>query len=412
MLAQGFQGSPAPTLGVEIELQLVDAGTLELRGVEVQALAEGLPPGIAGSVRREFHACCVEVATGICRDVDEVRRDLKEKLRWVAGAAAARGLMLAWAGTHPFSHWKGQAVTDDPRYRALAESYRETLLRQLTFGLHVHVGVGSGDAAIRACDRIREFLPVLLALSANSPFWCGRATGLQSHRMEVMGSLPAAGIPPYLGTWDAFEALVGHLTASGLIGSAKDLWWDVRPSPSHGTVEVRICDMPLGLDAVLGLTALIQCLVHTLARGGSCRGDGEARPGGEDEIRRARDLEHLTAATLQQDRWLAARHGLDAMLVNPRTAERTGARALARELIDGLMPVAEELGGAEHLTRLRAKTRGANGATAQLNAFARTGSLLEVVRLTARADSSGHWHPSLSPLLGVQGLLDHTGASL
>ncbi|WP_165234947.1 carboxylate-amine ligase [Aquisphaera insulae] len=403
MLAHGFQGSPSSTLGVEIELQLIDAGTLGLRGVDVKSLTEGLPPAIAGSVRGEFHACCVEVATGICRDVDEVRRDLKEKLRWVSGAAAARGLMLAWGGTHPFSDWKDQAITDDPRYRALAESYRETLLRQLTFGLHVHVGVESGDAAVRACDRIREYLPVLLALSANSPFWCGRATGLQSHRMEIMGSLPAAGIPPYLGTWEAFGNLVDHLTGAGLIGSFKDLWWDVRPSPAHGTLEVRICDVPLGLDAVLGLTALIQCLVHTLAR-------GEGIP--EAEVRRDRDVEHLTAATLQQDRWLAARHGLDAMLVHPRTAARTRARALARELIEGFMPVASELGCSDHLDRLRARARGATGAAAQLSTFGRTGSLREVVRLTTRADSSGHWHPSLSPMLTLRGMPDPMGSSL
>ena len=173
----------------------------------------------------------MEVATDVCASVDEVRRDLKAKLLWVAGAAAQRGLLLAWGGTHPFSHWKDQEITSDPRYRALADAFQETLRRQLTFGLHVHVGVESAESAIKVCDQIRDYLPVLLALSANSPFWCGRATGLQSHRIEVMGSLPFGGIPPRLNDWDSYCHLVSQLAACALIESPKDLWWDVRPSP-------------------------------------------------------------------------------------------------------------------------------------------------------------------------------------
>ncbi len=265
MFENRFRGGHLPTVGVELELQLVDASTLALRP-GIDAIFAELPVELASSVRREFHTCCVEIATEVCTSVDQVRQDLKAKLRWVAGAAAQRGLLLAWGGSHPFSHWKDQVVTSDPRYQALAESYQETLRRQLTFGLHVHVGVESGEVAVQVCDRIRDHLPVLLALSANSPFWCGRATGLHSHRIEVMASLPVAGIPPWMGGWNSYTKLVEDMVACGMIESPKDLWWDVRPSPAHGTVEVRICDMPLGLEAVLGLTALVQCLVHFLAQ--------------------------------------------------------------------------------------------------------------------------------------------------
>jgi carboxylate-amine ligase len=336
--------------------------------------------------------------------VDDIRRDLKAKLLRVAGAAAKRGLLLAWGGTHPFSHWKDQEVTSEPRYRALADSYQDTLRQQLTFGLHVHVGVESGEAAIRASDQMRDHLPVLLALSANSPFWCGRATGLQSHRIEVAGSLPAGGIPPRLGDWDSYGKLVDELTACELIESPKDLWWDVRPSPSHGTVEVRICDMPLGLEAVLGLTALIECLVHFLAR-------EKDREIGSDVGSDATGADQARLLILQQNRWLAARYGLDAMLIDRFTRRKAPARVLARELTDCLIHIGRELGCAEYLQNLKTRTRRANDAVTQIATYARTNNLEDVVRLMTRADSSGHRQPSLSPLLNQESLVSPLEAS-
>ncbi len=399
MLENQFGGCRLPSVGVELELQLVDASTLALRH-GIDAIYAELPAELSSSVRREFHACCVEIATDICASVDEIRRDLKAKLLWVARAAAQRGLLLAWGGTHPFSHWKDQEISSEPRYRTLADSYQETLRRQLTFGVHVHVGVDSADAAIQTCDRLRDHLPVLLALSANSPFWCGRATGLQSHRIEVMGSLPVGGIPPRLGDWASYEQLVSELTACELIESPKDLWWDVRPSPAHGTVEVRVCDMPLGLDAVIGLASLIECLVHFLSRG--MGRELESSAAGLDGVGAAR-AHHLI---LQQNRWLAARYGLDAMLIDPVTHDKTPAHVVARELIDRLIPIGRELGCAEHLQNLRVRTRRSNGAVTQLATYARTSNLEDVVRLMTRADSSGTRPPSLVPLLSHKPLLD------
>ncbi len=404
MSERGFCGNRLPTLGVELELQLVDAGTLALRNGSDGLFAD-LPTALASSVRPEFHASCVEINTDVCKSVDEVGRDLEAKLRRVAGVAANRGMSLAWGGTHPFSHWKDQVVTSDPRYRTLAESYQETLLRQLTFGLHVHVGVGCADGAIRACDRIRDYLPILLALSANSPFWCGRSTGLQSYRIEVMSSLPSGGIPPFLGDWASFLALVDHLIACGLIHSPKDLWWDVRPNATLGTVEVRICDMPPGLDEVLGLAALIQCLVHVLSRD---EGPSTAAfAGGQSP--------HASSShgmILDQNRWLAARYGLGASLADPATRQRKSVRLLARELVDRLIPVGREIGCADQLQKLGARARGSNGAVAQLAAHSRTQALEDVVRLMVRADSSRRWPPpSLTPLHDYQPLLDPSEAT-
>jgi len=394
MFSDGFQNNKLPTLGVELELQIIDPDTLALQpGIDL--ILDGLPAHLEGSVKREFHASCVEVSTSVCGSVEEVRRDLMAKLAWMADQAARRGLALAWGGTHPFSHWKDQAVTRERRYRELAALYQETLLRQATFGLHIHVGVESGDAAVRACDGIRGHLPVLLALSVNSPFWCGRATGLQSHRLEVQSSIPGGGIPPRLGGWDAYGRLVEHLTRCGQIQSPKDLWWDARPSPGHGTLEVRIFDMPAGLEAVLGLAALVQCLIHLMASPEAPGPRPAQHPGPLSP-----EQEQAHGLVLQQNRWLAARYGLDAVLIDPAAGRKVPARVLARELIDRLMPIARELGCAADLQTLRIKVGGASGADRQLLAFARTGRLADVVRLMTRAEPSADWFSTAAPLNG------------
>src|SRR4051794_10509643 len=192
MSVDPFRGGARPTLGVELELQLVDPRTFELVAA-ADAVIASVPDAIRESVKPEFYPSCVEINTGICPNVESVGHDLGPKLAAVAEVAARPGARLAWGGTHPFAHWLDQPITPDPRYLDLANLLRETLCRQLTFGLHVHVGVPDGDAAVRACNGIAEHLPALLALSANSPFWCGRPTGLQSHRVEVMGASPTGG---------------------------------------------------------------------------------------------------------------------------------------------------------------------------------------------------------------------------
>jgi carboxylate-amine ligase len=278
-----------------------------------------------------------------------------------------------------------------PRYRALAKLYGEAVLRQVTFGLHVHVGVVSGDAAIRTCDRMHDHLPILLALSANSPYWCGRATGLQSKRNEVMSSLPMRGVPPSLGEWDSYLKLVCQLMTHRIIASLKDLWWDVRPSPTNGTVEVRICDLPLGLETVLGLTALIQCLVFALSSEKATEIAGRA-----SDSRATADLCH--SLTVRQNRWLASRFGLDAILVHPLAPQPAPAGVLARAMIDRLFDVGQELGCSDYLQNLKTRSRGPNGAMAQVTIHSRTNRLEEVARLMTGADSSVRWHPSLPSL--------------
>jgi carboxylate-amine ligase len=398
MVEVPFASSDLGTVGVELELQLVDSSTVALHCGIDGVLAE-LSPSLLASVRRELHGCCIEIATDVCRSVDEVRRDLTAKLRSVGDAAAKRGLLLAWGGTHPFSHWNDQEITDVPRYRELAELYGESLLRQVTYGLHVHVGVASGDAAIRTCDRMHDHLPILLALSANSPYWSGRATGLQSKRIELMSSLPTRGVPPGLRDWDSYVKLVSQLMTHRIIASLKDLWWDVRPSPTNGTVEVRICDMPLGLETVLGLTALIQCLVFVLSSEKATEIVGRT-----SDSHAADDLCH--SLTLRQNRWLASRFGSDAILVHPLAPQQAPAGVLARTMIDRLIDVGQELGCSDYLENLKTRSREPNGALAQMTIYSRTNRFEDVARLMTRADTAVHWHASFPPTAHDRQVLD------
>jgi carboxylate-amine ligase len=365
------RGPGRPPVGGEVERPLLDARSLGLASA-FDRLVAGLD-GERGSVKPEFHQCCAEVISDPCRTAAEVEADLAGKVRAVSEAASRAGLRLGWGGTHPFSRWRDQKVTPQGRYLELAGELRETVLRPVTFGLHVHVGVESGDAAARAIDRLSPYLPALLALSANSPFWQGRSTGHQAHRVELLEVFPSGGTPPRLRDWDGYLAIVEPLLACGAIGSTKDLWWDARPSPDHGTVEVRICDMPPDLPTASALVALIQCLVHALAEG-----DGK-----EPEPPQWLPL------MIRKDRWRAARHGLSATLTDPERLSPTPARELITRLVDDLMGVADALGCTAELRHAQALAGGANGAERQLATFERTGDLVEVARSLSIGDEPG-----------------------
>ena len=259
-----FTSNDRPTLGIEIELGLVDDRTMALSSSFAE-LAGSLPASEAKLYKPELMQCVVEVITGVCETVDDAQTDLTEKIKPLEAAADACGLRLWWGATHPFSPWREQQVTPDERYLQLVELLQELARRLVTFGLHVHVGVDSGDKAVMICDRILRHLPVLQALSSSSPFWEGRKTGLQSHRSKVMEGLPTAGMPTLMRNWSEYVWLVNHMVDTGFINTIREIWWDVRPHHSFGTVEVRVCDMPGNLQDTLAIAALIQCLVKALS---------------------------------------------------------------------------------------------------------------------------------------------------
>jgi carboxylate-amine ligase len=358
-----FVTNERPTIGVEIELNLVDSQTMALRSGVTQILEE-LPADLESSVKPELFQCYIELNTKVCESVADAEGDLTKKIRVVAEIAGRHDLRLFWSGTHPFSQWQAQEVTPVDRYRDLIDLLQETARRIITFGLHVHVGVDTGDKAIMICDRILQHLPTLLALSANSPFWQGRNTGLHSQRSKVMETLPTAGLPPLMRNWSEYVWLLNNLVETGFIRTIRELWWDVRPHHNFGTVEVRICDTPPSLDHVLGITALIQCLVHDLSQ----------------EIDRGTYQLDCHPFLMRQNKWRACRYGMDARLVDAATHKAVPARDVVHALVDRLRDRAQELDCVSYLEKVHDMADQPTGSVLQLQAFRETDNLAEVVR--------------------------------
>jgi carboxylate-amine ligase len=274
------------------------------------------------------------------------------------------GHRLWWGSTHPFSCWEDQLVTDDPRYRDLVELLQEMARRLINFGLHVHVGVDSGDKAVMICDRIMQHLPVLLALSSSSPFWQDHDTGLCSYRSKVMEGLPTAGLPTLMRNWSEYVWLVNHMVETGFINTIREIWWDVRPHHNFGTVEVRVCDMPGNLDHVCGLTALIQCLVKYLS----------------DDIDEGTYQFDCHPMMVRQNKWRAARFGPSARLVNTQDYRVQAVDQIADDMVDQLRAVAQDLDCEAELLSVRDIARGPSWSDRQREILKRTGQPAEIVR--------------------------------
>ncbi|KAA5546906.1 YbdK family carboxylate-amine ligase [Roseiconus nitratireducens] len=331
-----FTRNDSHTIGVELELGIVDGQSMALTS-RSNELIELLPESIAASCKHELMQSCVEVISGVSRDVADARQDLAGKLRAVQSAADQLGLGLWWGATHPFSPWEEQRVTEVQRYLDLVNLLQEMARRLITFGLHVHVGVDSGDKAVMICDRIMQHLPTLLALSASSPYWENRDTGLHSHRSKVMEGLPTAGLPTLMRNWSEYVWLVNHMEETGFINSIREIWWDVRPHHNFGTVEVRVCDMPGNLDHVCGMAALVQSLVKVLS----------------DEIDEGTYQFGCHPMMVRQNKWRAARYGLAATLINTIDYSECTVPQLANNLVDRLRDVAKDLGCESELLYVR-----------------------------------------------------------
>lgn len=358
-----FKPNDAPTVGVELELGLVDGETMALSS-SVSEMLKQLPKDAASQFKPELMQACIEINTGICYTVEEVRKDLTPKLQMVEHAADELGLRLWWGATHPFSSWLDQDVTPDERYLNLCELLQEMARRLCTCGLHVHVAVDSGDKAVMICDRIMQHLPTLLALSCTSPYWEGRDTGLCSHRSKIMEGLPTAGLPTLMRNWSEYVWLVHHMVETGFINTIREIWWDVRPHHNFGTVEVRVCDMPGNLDDVLAITALIQCLVKALS----------------DNIDQGAYQHDCHPMMVRQNKWRACRYGNGAQLVNSYTYEVQTVSDVVDMLINRLEPVGEYLGCIDYLRDNQRIADEPNWAQRQREILKQTGDPKEVVR--------------------------------
>lgn len=357
-----FTRNESPTIGVEIELQLVDSKSFELRS-SIEEVMKSLPKEAHASVKPELMQSYLEINSGVCQTVADARADLSQKVQTVESVVNPMGIELFWAGTHPFSSWREQQVTVDDRYYRLVELMQDVARRLVTFGLHVHVGVDTGDKAIMVCDRMMRYLPLLLALSSNSPFWEGRSTGLHSNRSKIMEGLPTAGLPHQMRNWSEYVWLINHLVETGFINTIREIWWDIRPHHNFGTVEIRVCDMPANLDQVMAITALVQCLVHSIS----------------NEIDKGTFQSEYHPMMVQQNKWRATRYGSDARLISTRDFQPRSVQTIVDDLVDELMPIAETLDCADELLSCRHLPAN-TGARQQLRIFEATKSRREVVR--------------------------------
>lgn len=330
-----FNASEYPSLGVEIELALVARGSGALTSQAAELLA-AVPPLARGEIKPELMQCYIELNTGVCQNVAQAIGELRENLQALHRVADPLGIDLLWSATHPFSSWQDQHVTENDRYQGLVRQLQDTARHMITFGLHVHVGVDSGDKAVMICDRMLRHLPVLLAASCNSPFWEGRDTGLHSWRTRVMEGLPTAGLPPFMRNWSEYVWLINHLVDTGFIESIREIWWDIRPHHNFGTVEVRICDMPGSISDAAALVALIQCLVKKLS----------------DQIDEGTYQHDCHPMLIRQNKWRAARYGLDTELVDSETLGLVPARTALRQLTEQLLPISRLLGCEAELNRV------------------------------------------------------------
>jgi glutamate---cysteine ligase / carboxylate-amine ligase len=351
-----FHHNDRPTVGIEIELGLVDAETMALSSsyglLSALLTAEGFQDAEATRYKPELMQCVLEINTDICETIADAERDLTEKLKIVEAATDALGLRLWWGATHPFSQWSEQRITPDARYLQLVSLLQEMARRLVTFGLHVHVGVDSGDKAVMICDRIMRHLPTLLALSVSSPFWEGRDTGLHSHRSKIMEGLPTAGLPTLMRNWSEYVWLVNHMIDTGFINTIREIWWDVRPHHNFGTVDV------------LAIASLVQCLVKALS----------------DEIDHGTYQHDSHPMMVQQNKWRAARFGNRAMLVDTYSYEVASVQQMVDRLTTMLRPTAAELHCENYLDHCVVMSNKPSAAQRQLDIRAETNDPREVVR--------------------------------
>jgi YbdK family carboxylate-amine ligase len=334
-----FTSSPRSSLGVEWELELVDLDSRELASAATDILDEmsGGPDVEHAKAKHELLESCIEVITGVCTTVDEAVEDLRGTMTEVASAASARGLGVMCSGTHPITDWATQQISPNPRYAKLVEDMQWLARRLQIFGVHVHVGVRSPEKVIPIVNALTAYIPHFLALSGSSPYWVGTDTGLASARSKVFEGLPTAGLPYQLSGWDDFEHYMSTLISAHTINSVREVWWDVRPHPTFGTVELRICDGLPTLYEISWAAALSQCLVEML----------------NGQLDRGYTLPVPKSWTLRENKWRAARYGIEAELIVDDDGRTQPLRDLVNELVDDLAPVAERLGCTKELLRAK-----------------------------------------------------------
>ena len=350
------------TLGIEEEYMVIDPQTRELKSHEQKIVSEGQKI-IKDKVKAEMHQAVVEVGTDICQDIEEARKDVSTLRSTISKIAGDLGFQVGAAGTHPFSHWESQLITEHVRYNEIVNELQEAARSNLIFGLHVHVGMESREMANHIANSTRYFLPHIYALSTNSPFWEGRQTGYKSYRTKVFDKFPRTGIPEYFESIEAYDNFVKLLVKTNCIDNAKKIWWDLRVHPFFNTVEFRICDVPMTVDETICIAALFQAVCVKIYK------------------LRSRNMNYIqySRALINENKWRASRYGIDGHLIDFGKEEEVNTRVLIYELLDFVDDVVDPLGSrqAAHFAEKILET--GTGADRQLKVYAETGNLHNVM---------------------------------
>src|ERR1700754_3893994 len=354
---------PTFSLGIEEEYQTVDPETRDLRShIKTEMLTQG-KLRLSERVKAEMHQSVIEVGTHVCRNVEIARDDIYDLRRNMIRLAEENGLMLVAGATHPFADWRSQEIYPDERYARVVEDLQQVARANLIFGLHVHVGIEDREAAIRVMNSLRYFLPHILALSTNSPFWLGMETGYKSYRAKVFENFPRTNLPDTFGSYSEFENYVNLLIKTNSIDNAKKIWWDVRPHPYFDTVEVRVCDIPLRAEETVAIAALIQataCKLWKLHEGNL-------------------DFRQYSRALLMENKFRAVRYGLDGKLIDFGKQEEVDERLLIGEYLNFIDDVLDELGSRNEIGYIHTMLEQGSGADRQLKVFRETHDLKAVV---------------------------------
>jgi len=355
--------NPTFTIGIEEEYQTVDPVTRDLRSHIHAEIIEKGKLILQERVKAEMHASVVEVGTSVCDNIKDCKHEVRKLRRDMIALAKENGLRLASAATHPFADWRMQEITADERYKNIVEDLQLVARANLIFGLHVHIGVEDRETAIHLMNHARYFLPHILALSTNSPFWLGMNTGLHSYRCKVFDKFPRTNIPDYFPSWGEYENFIKLLIKTGCIDNAKKIWWDIRPHPFFNTLEFRVCDIPMRVDETIALAALIQATIAKLYKLHSAN----------------QGFRLYRRALIMENKWRAARYGLNGKMIDFGKQKEVAARDLIQEYLEFVDDVVDELDSREEIGYIRKILEMGSGADRQLRVFRETNDLKKVV---------------------------------
>lgn len=351
------------TLGIEEEFQLIDPQSRDLRSHIQEMLEAGKSSTLADQLKAEMHQSVVEVGTDVCRNIQEAKRQVVQLRSELAGVAERSGATIAAAGTHPFARWQDQKITPNARYTQIVEDLQQVARANLIFGLHVHVGIPNREIAVHIMNAARYFLPHIFALSTNSPFWEGRNTGLKSYRAKIFDRFPRTGIPDYFNSYLDYESYINLLVKTGCIDNGKKIWWDLRLHPFFDTLEWRVCDVPMRVEETIALAALMQAVTYKLYK----------------LIRLNLGFRLYRRILINENKWRAARYGVEGKLIDFGKQEEVPLAQLMAEMLEIVRDEVRELGSEEEVSYVHEILRGGSGADRQIAVWQRTGGDLRAV---------------------------------